>query len=67
MDGGPWLTVREFAKRVGRAKNTVSTWATSGLVRSIFVPDKAAGGRGWRLIHEAELDRLKHGRAEKAA
>lgn len=66
-DGGPWLTVREFAERVGKAKNTVSTWVTSGQVRSIFVHDKAAGGRGWRLIHERELDRFTEQARLKAA
>lgn len=52
----PYLTVKEFAREVGRAAYTVRTWIKNGLIEAdrIF----GTGPKGRYLIRREELDKL---------
>ncbi len=53
LPGGPWLTITEFAKQIGRSRWHVNQLIKSGRIRAVSVPGVV--GRWW-MIHERELD-----------
>jgi DNA invertase Pin-like site-specific DNA recombinase len=56
MPGGPWLTQKEFARRVGRSTTTVRTWQAAGRVQGVTAYQ---GKTAWTLVHEREVERMK--------